>query len=103
MNCQDCLWSTEGNVWFSATKLKSRVFQMSLPSPEGSVLKFAACGSVQCNGNSVSSCIIVPGIKPTNAGTVQHMLGSHFTCISKTIALQQKLSMGKTYRCNIFN
>lgn len=64
-----CSWTTaDHGVAYSLTDLGLKVFQTSLPTPQGAHLRISPCHSFVCNNKESASCITVPGLKPTSAG-----------------------------------
>ena len=64
--------SQEG-VWYTLKDFTNRQFQVGLPNPRGSMLKFHLCFTsgpqISCqNGIKSPACITVPGVKPTSTG-----------------------------------
>jgi hypothetical protein len=67
-----CTWpvpNADGFV-YSLDELCGREYDVTLPNPVNARVKFNLWveNTVHCNGVKSSSCIIVPGIKPTSAG-----------------------------------
>jgi hypothetical protein len=69
-----CTWpvpNADGFV-YSLDELCGREYDVTLPNPVNARVKFNLWveNTVHCNGVKSSSCIIVPGIKPTSAGII---------------------------------
>ena len=70
-----CLWRSTQGATFDLNTLNTRTFDISLPNPRGSVLKFQLCPHatlnplIKCNNEKRSpTCLTVPGVKPTSTG-----------------------------------
>ena len=67
-------------VTFDLNAFNTRKFEINLPSPRGSVLKFQLCAHetlnplIRCNNERSSpTCLSVPGVKPTSTGVLPHV------------------------------
>ena len=70
-----CLWRSAQGATFDLNAFNTRKFDINLPNPRGSVLKFQLCPHetlnpfINCNNEKRSpTCLTVPGVKPTSTG-----------------------------------
>lgn len=69
------MWRSAEGVTYDLNIFNTRKFDISLPNPRGSVLKFLLCPHdvlnplINCNNEKRSpTCLTVPGVKPTSTG-----------------------------------
>ena len=66
-----CTWNSDQGVTFSLEEFNTRLFQTSLQNLRSSILKFYLCSmTINCNNQKSSTCLTVPGIKPTPSGSL---------------------------------
>ena len=70
-----CLWRSAEGATYDLNTFNTRKFEISLPNPRGSTLKFQLCSHpslnplMNCNnGKSSPTCLAVPGVTPTSTG-----------------------------------
>ena len=72
-----CLWRSAQGVFYNLNAFNTRKFEINLPNPRGSIMKFQLCTHeslnplIRCNNERSSpTCLSVPGVKPTSTGVL---------------------------------
>ena len=53
--------------------IQTGVYDVSIPTPRGAVLKLGMCTDIQCGSSQSKGCISVPGVNPVSTGIVTYV------------------------------